>query len=195
MNLPLLSLPELQHQVWPYILLAFLVAIEGPIVTLAAAVASSAGYLDPKLVFVSASCGNMSADILWYSLGFMGKLEWIERYGKWVGLKRDTILRLKNGIGDHIGKILFIAKLTLGLVVPTLLAAGLARVPWKRWIGVLFLAEGLWTGSLVLAGYYYGQYIQSIETGLKWVSISATMLIIGGLAFYFLQINPYKDKI
>ena len=74
-------------------------------------------------------------------------------------------------------------------------AAGLARVPWKRWIGVLFLAEGLWTGSLVLAGYYYGQYIQSIETGLKWVSISATMLIIGGLAFYFLQKNPYKDKI
>ena len=104
MNLSFLSLTELQHQVWPYILLAILVALEGPIVTLAAAVASSAGYMDPKLVFVSASCGNMSADILWYSLGYMGKLEWIERYGKWTGMKRDTILRLKNGIDDHIGK-------------------------------------------------------------------------------------------
>jgi membrane protein DedA with SNARE-associated domain len=195
MNPSLLSLTELQHQVWPYILLFFLVALEGPIVTLAAAVASSAGYMDPKLVFVSASCGNMSADILWYSLGYLGKLEWIERYGKWIGMKRDMILRLKNGIDDHIGKLLFVAKLTLGLVVPTLVAAGLARVPWKRWIGVLLLTEGIWTGSLVVAGYYYGQYIQSIETGLRWVSICATIIIISGLAFYFLWQNSHKDKI
>jgi membrane protein DedA with SNARE-associated domain len=57
--------------IWTYILLAILVAVEGPIATLAGSVASSAGYLNPVLVFVSASCGNLTSDILWYSMGYL----------------------------------------------------------------------------------------------------------------------------
>jgi membrane protein DedA with SNARE-associated domain len=180
--------------IWLYALLALLVALEGPLATLVAAVASSAGYMDPVLVFVSASCGNLSADIIWYSIGYMGKTEWLVRYGGWLGIKQDTILRLKQNINDHIGKFLFVAKLTLGLVIPTLIAAGLARVSWRRWIGVLFFAESIWTGSLVLVGYYYGQYIQRVEAGLKWISIGATVIVIIGLGIYSLYQRAHKDN-
>jgi membrane protein DedA with SNARE-associated domain len=180
--------------IWPYLLLAFLVAIEGPLATLAAAVASSTGYLDPRLVFLSASCGNLSADILWYSLGYAGKIELLTKYGGLMGLKKDVILRLKQDIHDHVGKFLFVAKLTLGLVVPTLVAAGLARVPWRRWIGLLFLAEGIWTGSLVLAGYYYGQYVLHIQKDLKWISIGATVVMVIVLGLYLLRRRSKKDN-
>ena len=179
---------------WPYLLLAFLVALEGPLATLAAAVASSTGYLDPKLVFLAACFGNLSADILWYSLGYAGKIDWLTRYGGWLGIKQDIILRLKKDIYDHVGKFLFVAKLTLGLVVPTLVAAGLARVSWRRWIGLLFLAEAIWTGSLVLAGYYYGQYILHIEKDLKWVSIGATILLMAVAAVFMLRKHSKKDN-
>jgi membrane protein DedA with SNARE-associated domain len=177
----------------PYLLLAVLVAVEGPIATLAAAVASSTGYLDPKLVFLSASCGNLTADILWYSVGYAGKIDLLIRYGGWLGIKRDIILKLKQDVHDHVGKFLFVAKLTLGLVVPTLIAAGLARVPWKRWIGLLFLAEGIWTGGLVLAGYYYGQYILHIEQNLKFISIGATILMVIGLCIFVLRKRSHED--
>ena len=194
------SFPILYNQVqplgnWLYVLLALIVALEGPLATLTAAVASSAGYLDPKLVFVSASCGNLSADILWYSLGYMGKIELLGRYGGWLGIKQDTVLRLKQGIHDHVGKFLFVAKLTLGLVVPTLVAAGLARVSWRRWIGALFLAESIWTGSLVLAGYYYGQYILHIEKGLKWISIGSTVILAIIVGIYILRKRSQKDNV
>lgn len=179
---------------WLYLLLALLVAVEGPLATLAAAVASSTGYLDPRLVFLSASCGNLSADILWYSLGYLGKIELLGRYGGWLGIKQDTILRLKQGIHDHVGKFLFVAKLTLGLVVPTLIAAGLAHVSWRRWIGVLFLAESIWTGSLVLAGYYYGQYLLNMEKGLKLISIGSTTILIIILGIYALRWRTQKDN-
>lgn len=180
---------------WFYILLAFLVAVEGPLATLAAAVASSAGYLDPKLVFLSASSGNLSADILWYSLGYLGKIEWVGRYGAWFGIKEKTILRLQQGVHDHVGKLLFVAKLTLGLVVPTLIAAGLARVPWRRWVGVLLFAESIWTGCLVLAGYYYGEYVLSIENGIKWLSLGSTIILIVGLGIYFLRRHSQEGKL
>ena len=165
-------------QGWAYILLAFVVAVEGPVTTLAGAVAASTGLLNPMLVFVSASIGNLIADTLWYSLGYLGKIEWAVRYGGWLGIKEQSIARMQKDVQDHIHKILFIAKLTLGFVIPTLIAAGLARVPFKRWFGVLFAAECLWTGSLVLVGYYFGYLIQQIETDLRWLSLGGGFLFI-----------------
>jgi len=163
---------------WGYILLALLVAVEGPITTLAGAVAASAGYLNPVLVFASASIGNLAADTLWYSVGYLGKTEWLVKYGRWFGIKEKLVEQLQKDIQIHIRKILFAAKLTLGFVVPTLIAAGLARVPIKRWFGVLFTAECIWTGGLVLAGYYFGYLVQGIGSNLRWVSLGGTAVFI-----------------
>lgn len=169
---------------WAYVVLAIVVALEGPVTTLAGAVAASAGLLNPILVFVSASIGNLIADTLWYSVGYLGKIEWAVRYGGWLGIKEQSIARMQKDIQDHIHKILFIAKLTLGFVIPALIAAGLARVPFKRWFGVLFAAECLWTGSLVLVGYYFGHLIQQIETDLRWLSLGAGFIFIVIVGLY-----------
>jgi len=179
---------------WAYILLAILVAVEGPVITLAGAVAASTGYLNPILVFMAAAIGNLIADTLWYSLGYLGKIEWLLRYGGKLGIKETTLARLQTDVHDHIRKILFIAKLTLGFVVPTLIAAGLARVPMKRWFGVLFAAEGLWTGTLVLIGYYFGYMIQRIETNLRWVSLGGTVVIVALILFYIYHHRPKLEQ-
>ena len=179
---------------WAYILLALLVAVEGPVTTLAGAVAASTGYLNPILVFVAAAIGNLIADTLWYSLGYLGKIEWLLRYGGKLGIKETTLARLQTDVHDHIRKILFIAKLTLGFVVPTLIAAGLARVPMKRWFGVLFSAECLWTGTLVLIGYYFGYMIQRIETNLRWVSVGGTVVIIALILYYIYHHRPKLEQ-
>ena len=177
-----------------YILFALLVAIEGPLTTLAGAVAASAGYLNPILVFFSASLGNLAADTLWYSLGYMGKTEWLVKYGSWLGIKESLITRMQTDIHEHIHKILFIAKLTLGLVIPTLIAAGLARVPFKRWFGVLFTAECIWTGSLVIIGYYFGYLIQRIETNLRWLSLAGAVISIVFVVIYLSRHRPDLEK-
>ena len=179
---------------WAYILLAILVAVEGPVTTLAGALAASTGYLNPILVFVSAGVGNLIADTLWYSLGYMGKIEWLLHYGGKLGVKEVTLARLQKDIDTHIHKILFVAKLTLGFVVPTLIAAGLARVPMKRWFGVLFAGECLWTGGLVLIGYYFGYMIQRIETNLRWISIGGTVIIIGLVLYYIYHHRPKLEQ-
>ena len=178
------NLLQASSEVWAYILLGLLVAIEGPILTLAGAVAASMGLLDPFMVFVSASLGNLMADTLWYALGYAGKTEWLVKYGSWFGIKESFITRLQKDIHAHIRKILFIAKLTLGFAIPTLVAAGLARVPFKHWFGVVFAAECIWTGGLVVVGYYFGHALQSIESDLRWISMGGSLIFAAILAFY-----------
>lgn len=183
MNFDLPSLHFLANPIhpwagWAYLLLALLVAVEGPVTTLAGAAASSAGYLNPVLVFMAASLGNLTADTVWYLLGYMGKIEWLMHYGRRLGITKEHVEKLEEDIHAHIHKVLFAAKLSLGFVIPTLVAAGLARVPWRKWFWVLFVAECIWTGGLVLIGYYFGAYIQQMARDLRLLSLGGGVLFV-----------------
>ncbi len=170
------ELPQLGF--WTYIILALLVAVEGPIVTLLGAAAASAGLMRPMPVFFAAAVGNLTADSLWYTLGYMGKTEWILHFGRRLGLRESLIDHLKQNMLDHATKVLFLAKLTVSFVIPSLIAAGLLRIPWRRWFPALVVAETLWTGSLILIGYYTTEAIKRVERGVEYAVLAASLAFV-----------------
>jgi membrane protein DedA with SNARE-associated domain len=175
--------------VWAYVLLAFVVILEGPVATLAGAVAASAGVMDPWWVFFAASFGNICSDSLWYGLGYLGKIDWLLRHGRWFKLKPEQIENLEKDIQDHAPKLLFLAKLTLGFSIPTLLATGMARVPIRRWFWVLIVAETIWTGTLVVLGYHFGRYLRTLEWGLQIVAVSGSLAFVAVIFFYISRLR------
>ena len=170
------QLPEVGR--WNYFLLAVLVAIEGPIATLLGAAAASAGLMRTWAVFSAAAAGNLTADMLWYLLGYYGKVDTALRLGRWAGLKRQHIDRLTVSMQKHALKILFFAKMTAGFMIPSLIATGLARIPWKRWFPVVFLGEMIWTGSLLLIGFYTTEAIKSVAQGIALIVVGASILFL-----------------
>jgi len=169
------QLPELGF--WNYIFLALLVAIEGPIATLLGAAAASAGLMKPWSVFVAASCGNLAADSLWYSLGRAGKIKWLLHWGHWFGLRPHHLERLQQAMHDHAVKVLLVAKLTVSIVIPSLIAAGLARVPWRKWFPPIFIGEMIWTGVLVTAGYFATEGIKRVEREVEYSALAVSSLL------------------
>jgi membrane protein DedA with SNARE-associated domain len=170
------QMPQLGY--WIYVLLAMLVAIEGPIATLLGAVAASAGLMRAWLVFVAAATGNLTADSLWYSLGYLGKMEWILRFGNRLELRKSLLNHLKQKMLDHATKVLFLAKLTVSFVIPSSIIAGFLRIPWRRWFPALMVAETLWTGSLVLIGYYTTEAVKRVEQGVEYVMLSVSIVFV-----------------
>ena len=168
------------HQLglWTYLVLAVLVAVEGPVATLLGAVAASAGLMRPWLVLIAAACGNLTADSLWYTLGYAGKLEWAMRLGRRLGLRPEILERLEQGMHDHAARILFFAKLTVSFMIPSLVAAGLVKVPWKRWFPALFAGEMIWTGSLVLIGYYATEAIKRVEQTIEYAVLALSVFFV-----------------
>ncbi len=179
---------------WAYFFLAVFVMVEGPLATLAGAVAASAGLMKPFWVFASAALGNLTADSLWYGLGYLGKTGWLVRYGRWFGLKPEQVSRLEKDIHLHAPKILFIAKLTLGFSIPTLIATGMARVPLRRWLGFLVLAETLWTGTLVVLGYHFGRYLQTLEKGVQIAALVGSLIFVGLLIAYLSRFRRHLEQ-
>jgi membrane protein DedA with SNARE-associated domain len=176
--------PLAQLGFWKYILLAILVAIEGPVATLLGAVAASAGLMRPGLVFLFAATGNLSADSLWYLLGYFGRIEWLFRGGRRFGIKQEHLERLQFEIRKHTVKILFFAKLSVSFVIPSLIAAGLVKAPWRRWFPALLGAETIWTGSLVLIGYFTTEALKRVEQGMEVFVIVGSVLFLAVL-FWF----------
>lgn len=180
---------------WAYLLLGLMVMVEGPVATLAGAVAASAGIMKPVWVFVSAATANLLSDVLWYTVGYLGRMEWIHRYGGYLGLREDFIRRFMHDIQRHAAKLLFVAKLTLGFTIPSLVATGLARVPMRRWLWSLALGETIWTGTLVFLGFRFGKYVQRLERGVEIIALMGALLFVVFLFFYLTHLRRRSAKL
>jgi len=79
---------------------------------------------------------------------------------------------------SHAARILFVAKLTLSMMIPALIAAGLVKAPWRRWFPANFTGEMLWTGSLVLIGFYTTEAIKRVEKGVEYAALGGTVVFV-----------------
>ena len=162
--------------VWSYPLLTALVIVEGRIVMLLAAVAASVGYMRLPLVMVCAIVGGVVADSLWYLLGYKHGEEHILRYGRWLGLRRHHVEQMLTGMQERGPKLLTVAKYSSVLVIPALVAAGMARVPFRRWFPIVLVGELLWVTALAVIGFQTAEVVRRVELGLHYLPLA------GGLA-------------
>ncbi len=174
---------------WAYLVLFLLVLIEGPIVTLLGAAAASTNVMVWQWVFATAAVANLTADVLWYLLGYAGRIDLIYRAGRWVGVGQHQLEHVEVQLRRNATRVLVIAKLTAGFVIPSLIGAGLLKIPWRRWFFPVVAAEMLWTGTLVFLGFHAVNWLQQIEQGLQIVAVA------GSVAFILLTVYWVRKKI
>jgi membrane protein DedA with SNARE-associated domain len=182
------TLPELGA--WNYVLLSVLIVVQGPIATLLGGAAAAAGLLRTPYVLLSGVVGNLVADVVWYSAGHAGKPAWVLRYGRWLGVREWHLERLLHVMRQHSTKVLLLAKLSAGLAVPALIAAGLSRLQWRKWFPVVFAGETVWTGSLVIVGFYATEVITQVEQGARILALSVSAFLL----FLILWLIPRTIK-
>ena len=166
--------------VWSYPLLTVLVILEGRIVTLLAAVAASLGYMRLPPVMISAIVGGIVADGLWYLLGYKYGKEPVLRYGRWLGLRRHHLEQVQSEMREHGPRLLFVAKAFSVLVIPVLVAAGVARVPFRRWFPIVLLGELVWVPALAVIGFQTAEVVRRVELGLHYLPLAggAALLVL-----------------
>lgn len=176
------QLPELGY--WNYLVLAILIVLQGPIVTLLAGAAASAGLFKPELVFAAAVAANLTADVVWYSVGYSGRLDRILQHDRIFGINRGHIDKIQLSVERHAAKMLLLAKISAGFAVPALIAAGVLRIPWRKWFPIVFLGEVIWTGTLLLIGYFATETIKQVEQGIELLAIGVALAMIIGLIWF-----------
>jgi membrane-associated protein len=151
---------------------------EGPIVMVISGLLVHEGFFEFWPIFAILFAGDFTGDILWYFVGRHGGRPLIEKYGKWFNVNEENVERAEQFFHTHQTKILFISKLTtgFGFAIATLIAAGAARVPFRKYVAINFFGEFIWAGFLFAVGYFFGNLYGLVDKSLRWGFITGLVL-------------------
>jgi len=177
-----------------YIVLFPIMVLEGPIITVIGGFLSSVGIFNVYIVFLIVVLGDLTGDTIFYSIGRFGRLSVIDRWGHLFGMDRKSVEALEKHFHNHAGKTLLIGKLTHAVVSVVLIAAGAAKVPYKKYLWYNLLATLPKSLIFLLIGFYFGASLVRINHILDLTTVILFILFVASFLGY-LFLRKYASKI
>lgn len=176
------------NHIWAYFLVLISVSLQGELAILAAAGAASVGYLNPVGVFLTAAFGNILSDVLWYLLGYYSRVDWLIKRFHRLGITSEKVDLAKRIVMKDVVRFLIVGKLTNWMMIPALIATGVAKVPWKRWLVLIILSDLVIAAIFTPLGFYMASSLLKIQNGLRYSAIGFTILIFLIVLYSFRRI-------
>ena len=170
-----------------------LMIIEGPVITIIASMLAKLGAFNIFLVFVFSVLGDMIGDIILYYLGYALGNRFVEKIGKYLGITENLILKMEKYFEKHGGTTIFTVKSTTGLCWATFAAAGIVKMDFRKFLKYSFLGGIVWSGFLVILGYFYGYMWAELRHYMKiagWIVMALAIISIGIIQTY----KKYQSK-
>jgi len=165
---------------WNYMLVAFFMLFQGRVSAVLGGIAAAAGYLNLLPIILVALFARLFVDLFWYNVGSTGQ---INRIGQRFSAYQKVADRVESGIQRRPVQFILLAKLSNGLSLPAVVAAGNAKVPYRKWLPASFAGEVLWTLPLLLLGYFATDALSQWEGGLTYMTFGTTAIF--ALVFIF----------
>ncbi len=158
------------------------------IVLVPAGYLASKGEMDFTLIFISALGGSMvGAFINYFGALFIGRTL-LERYGKYVFIKHETLDKMDKFFEAHGHISTFTGRLIPGIRQLISIPAGLSQMNLKVFSFYTALGAGLWSLILIVLGYLMGENEELIKTYLHQITFVAVgSALLMGLIYYYIQ--------
>jgi len=164
----------------------FGVPVPGETILLAAAVYAGAGVLNPVLVGIIAVFAAIIGDNVGFGIGHVAERKVILRYGRFVFITPDRLLRAENFFEHQGGKVIIVARFVEGLRQANGIIAGLTGMRWIRFLMFNSIGAVLWVGCWLTIGVAAGGHIATIYKEITRYSLVAAGVAVIGLIAYIL---------
>jgi membrane protein DedA with SNARE-associated domain len=164
-----------------------LMIIEGPVATVIAAMLAALGAFNVYVVFFLSVLGDMIGDAILYYLGYAHGMRFVRGFGRHMGITEKLVLQMQKYFKKHGGVTIFAVKSTTGLSWVTFVTAGIVRMDFKKFLLYSFLGGLVWSGFLVILGYFYGYLWREIRDYIQWIGwavVAVTALSIFAITVY-----------
>ncbi len=155
---------------------------EVPIVL--AGIFSSQGRLVPEWAFAACLFGALLGDSVMYAIGYHfghGLVAAHPKFGKFLGAQREAYF--EQAIQRHGFKVMLLARFLVGVRGPVYLAAGVARMPFRRFLLWDLICATLVVGTFFGLSYSYGEHITRL---LRDAEMKLTLIVLAIIGFAFL---------
>lgn len=142
--------------------------IPSEVIMPAAGFAASKGDLNLILVILAGTLGAVLGALPLYYLGRVFETErlmdFTDKYGKFVFVKTKDIQATNHWFDKHGKKAVFFGRMVPGIRSFISIPAGINKMPMFPFLVWTTLGASIWTTVLTLAGFYFGQNYEVIET-------------------------------
>jgi len=168
--------------VHPYVVygtVIMLACAEGPILSMLFGVLLRMGYIKLVPIYVALMLGDLLGDVLWYEIGRHFGHPFIKRFGKYFNITESSVEKVTLIFHKYKHRILFISKVSngFGFALVTLMTAGMAQIPFWRYLSINVVGQFVWTGFLLSVGYFFGHAYVLVDSVLWRLSIIALFII------------------
>lgn len=166
------------------LIIAPLAVLEGPVISVISGYLAKAGLVSLQLVFVVLLVGDLAGDVLLYVIGRKGRaglaLPWLTRFG----VTRRGLANVIRAFRKNDARILVLGKLTHSAGFAVLLAAGMARMPFPRFMALNLLATLPKVMLCMALGWWFGEISDRVGNWLLGGSLMAVFCIAVFAAFH-----------
>ena len=148
----------------------------------------STGRLDLALAAVAAVAGGLGGSIVLYAVGLYGGRPLLERYGRYVFIRKRHLDEADRFFARYGSWSVFIGRLLPGVRTYISLPAGIAEMPFGAFVGYSFLGSVPWTVALLVVGDALGVNWHNIEHSMTRIyALLLLLLVVAFVLWYVLR--------
>lgn len=168
------------HTIWVYVAIVILACAEGPFISILLGALVKFHYFSLIPVYIALMVGDLVGDSIWYWVGRHFGLRFIRRFGNYFSINECAVTRVTGIFNKYSTRILIISKISngFGFSLGTLVTAGIAKVPFIRYMVINAIGQFFWTGLLVGIGYFIGNLYTQANTVIEYVSVTAIAIVL-----------------
>ncbi|MDB5375354.1 MAG: alkaline phosphatase [Belnapia sp.] len=149
--------------------------------------AAARGQMPIGGVVAAGIAGSLAGNAFWFELarayGTLRMRKVVDRFGRYVGLSRETVLKAEAALRRNGPAAVCLARLMPGIRTGISVPAGLVELPRLVFYGWTALGTGVWTGGLAFAGYALEDRFHLVEEWAGPIGLTVMLLVFGGIGW------------
>ena len=162
--------------------------------TFVASVAAGATHLNFVAVGLVGTLGNLVGSWLAYAVGRAGGRPLVERWGRYVFLRKHELDRAEVWFAEHGQAAVFVSRLLPVVRTFISLPAGVAQMPFWRFTIYTFLGCLPWTFALAGVGYAVGSKWHTVNRYFGPISIVVAVAIVAAIAWWLVKRARARER-
>ncbi|MFZ0875203.1 MAG: DedA family protein [Pseudonocardiaceae bacterium] len=139
--------------------------VPGQTMLMAAGVFAGAGRLNLIGVAILGFLAAVAGDNVGYLIGHFGGRRLVLRYGRYVFVTEKRLSKAEDFFRRNGSKIVGVARFVDGLRQLNGVVAGIAGMPWRRFLAFNALGAAAWVAVWTSVGYFAGGHLPAIYHG------------------------------
>jgi membrane protein DedA with SNARE-associated domain len=156
---------------------------------------SSTSRLDPFLVTLSGSLGNLVGSVLTYYLGIKAGRKFILKYGKYILFRKEHLEMTENLFKRYGDRISFVGRLLPGIRTYVSLPAGIGKTSFTKFVIYTFAGSIVWNSMLTYIGMSLGTNWKNIDRYSIYLDVAAILLVAAFIMWFIYNTRRKSNAI